>query len=487
MADTNRSRLSVVGEIQQGIVPTVTFAGLGGSNLLRVRKTSEGINFPKSTKVSDEIREDRNITNLIDMGGQVGGNIAFEMYAPGQSSDQNLFLQTAYCSQFLDMRFIANVDGGGAGGQFAATTITLAAGFLNVMPIVGDIISLRNTGNGNDGAYQVTTVAGQVLTLAALPGFGASPLNVGPSSPGMTISFAGRFYASGPTISATGLITFPAAHSLPVVPGQWIKLANCTVPAMNTFVRVFSTTSTTIQVDSRPAGWIATTAQPNFYVFAGSYLRNGTQENSFSLEQAVLDISAPYYSISSGCLIDQASFSFDTGAAVTGSYTVMGIGHSAGIGTTLGSPAPALTTRAMSSRTNVARMTFNGGSLSGLASAKSMSFAIANNLRAKPGIGSSGLIGIGQGNFSITGQMTSYFSDGASYDLYLSGGTASIATAYGIDNQYVLQTIPRLQMTSNQHTAGGSNQDISAVIAFQGLIDPMTGCAAQVDYFDFAF
>ncbi|HTV69806.1 MAG TPA: phage tail tube protein, partial [Rhizobiaceae bacterium] len=71
-AEASQSRLAYVPEVTPGTIPTnPTFQVL--------RLVNEGIRLAKETVISDEIRADGNVTDIIDVGRAVEGPIAGEL------------------------------------------------------------------------------------------------------------------------------------------------------------------------------------------------------------------------------------------------------------------------------------------------------------------------------------------------------------------------------------------------------------------------
>ena len=70
--DSSQTRLAFIAESTENTIPSTPAWQV-------MRYTSESLNYQKQTKVSEEIRADRNVSNLIDVGFRVGGDVGFEM------------------------------------------------------------------------------------------------------------------------------------------------------------------------------------------------------------------------------------------------------------------------------------------------------------------------------------------------------------------------------------------------------------------------
>lgn len=89
-ASANRASLRYVAEVTYGTTPATPA-------LKALRMTGEGLNANNETKVSDEIREDRNQQDLIQVGSSAGGSVNFELSA--KSFDD--MLEAALCSTWV--------------------------------------------------------------------------------------------------------------------------------------------------------------------------------------------------------------------------------------------------------------------------------------------------------------------------------------------------------------------------------------------------
>ena len=88
IAEASQTRLAWVPEVTIGTTPaTPTFQ--------TARYTSEGLKFGKQTVVSDEIRGDGNVTDIIDVGRSVAGPLAMELsYGTFDALFESLFRST---------------------------------------------------------------------------------------------------------------------------------------------------------------------------------------------------------------------------------------------------------------------------------------------------------------------------------------------------------------------------------------------------------
>ena len=72
MVDSSQTRLASIAEVTYGTTPS-------SPTFLEQRFTSEGLNANIENVVSNEIRADRNVSDLVQVGSSAGGPVAFEL------------------------------------------------------------------------------------------------------------------------------------------------------------------------------------------------------------------------------------------------------------------------------------------------------------------------------------------------------------------------------------------------------------------------
>jgi hypothetical protein len=176
-----------------------------------------------------------------------------------------------------------------------------------------------------------------------------------------------------------------------------------------------------------PAGWAADAgAGVALRVFAGDFLVNGTTIYSNTIERQYLDHAPVNYEYFNGQALNVLAVDAKRGAIAN--YTKTYIGKSATItpiraaGAT-GIPAPAF--GVLNTTSNVGRIGFNGSTISGPNFVLAASFNINNNYRAQKSVGVLGAVGIGNGEFTVTGQLQTYFGDASVYSQILNNTQVS--------------------------------------------------------------
>jgi hypothetical protein len=176
LASSNRAQLAFLAEVTPGTTP----AGNGTA----LRYTGESLDFAVQATQSNEIRADRQVSDLIQTGASGSGGFNFELSYKEYDTLLQAALQSTFNSFGTNGVFTPGVYAAGtAGAAVTATTITAQTGtpFTNV-PVGSWIKLYRATGTVTYFAL-VTGVTGTILTVSA-----ATPLAVFNTAAGDTIT-----------------------------------------------------------------------------------------------------------------------------------------------------------------------------------------------------------------------------------------------------------------------------------------------------------
>lgn len=151
-ADTARSQLYYLEEVTWGVTPAAA--------LKAMRFTGETLNFSIDSKQSNEIRSDRQITDLIRTDAQPGGNVNFEL-SYGAPDD---LLAGAFFNAWLTA---VNMTATIAAVSGSPDSFTDAAnGFITAGIKAGQWVKTSGfTNPANNGFFQVLTVAAGTITV----------------------------------------------------------------------------------------------------------------------------------------------------------------------------------------------------------------------------------------------------------------------------------------------------------------------------------
>lgn len=132
---------------------------------------------------------------------------------------------------------------------------------------------------------------------------------------------------------------------------------------------------------------------------------------------------------------------------------------------------------------NVVNISSGNGTLSD--PAKSIALAINNNLRSKDKIGHLGAFEIGQGQFVATGTLEVYFENNDLYRKIVNHEDVSLAFLIQDENGNAMGvTFPRVKLADGTPATGANNNDVMMSVNFTAIQDPATGVTMIVDLFD---
>lgn len=288
---------------------------------------------------------------------------------------------------------------------------------------------------------------------------------------GETTSFSAAYTAN--TITAGAAPTGPSALTNLQL-GQFFRVSHPANPNNGKVLRVSSSvapTATAITLDaSTPAivsaGGAGATVQ-------ASRLTNGVTESSFTYEKWLGDVGQ--FFAYRGQYIAKMALKFASASLLEGSFTLMGKDAVRTTATTLpGIPTASKTFEIQNAVRGVGQL-WEGGVPLTTTFIKSLDFTVDNNLRNQGAVGNLGPVGIGTGDFSVSGSVSIYFSatGGASiYDKFLSDTytalTFSDQDAAG--NGYIW-TLPRVMLKTGKVVAGSKNADFMAEFTFEAYAD----------------
>jgi len=482
MSDTNRVQVAYVEETTYGVVPTIT----GTTVMRQARITGESLNFNISNVVSNEIRQDRMVPDLVQSGAQAGGDTNYEMSFPLPRAflDQmmggamfNNWVQKAYKNNIVADTEVAGVSSGtgiytvDAGGTaFIVGAMVQASGFTNAV---------------NSGVFNVTATSATSVTTTN----SASVLEAAPPV-AATLQTVGHLFASADLVATASGLTCTAANFLTMglAVGQWIKIGGTgaafqfATAANNGFARIIAVSATSITLDNLPTGWGADAGTgKTMKIWFGDTLKNGTTVRSFAMEKGFLDVTQ--YLVFNGMIVGGMSLNLTAQQIATGNFSFLGSAATAA-GSSLGTPASPGTEDVMSAMANVARIWEGNASLGPNNFAQSFSVQVNNNLRAQQAIGQLALIGVGVGRCDVTGSMNCYFKDRTQYDKYVAGTPSNVNfRMFTAGKRALVCTIPNMEFESGQVVASGPNQDVMAQFGWRAKLDALTNSEISFDRF----
>jgi len=209
-----------------------------------------------------------------------------------------------------------------------------------------------------------------------------------------------------------------------------------------------------------------------FSSWATNILKNSTEEHSYSIEKAMLDIDE--YFLFTGMMVNSMTITLATSAIATGSFDFLGAGATLLQATNAAAVTAATSTEIMNCMGNVASLK-EGSSLTTLTGiyVQELSFTLANNLRPVYQIGSNIIGDIAVGKLDITGTLNAYFANDRLYDQFISGSASKLEFQIkdAANNDYTV-LFPRVKFESESITAPGQDQDVIDNLTWRALRDP---------------
>lgn len=192
MADSNLSGLYFCEEYAWGTLATGTFQEL--------RFTGESFSYNITNVTSGEIRDDRQITDLVQTGSETSGGFNFEM-----SYDTfNSFLEGALWDDWSTDLAISSIIAVTANGFTAGAAATGATGNFT-LATVGQWIEVRGSSNAtNNGYYQITGKSSYTaITVSPAP-----DAAIATTATGNVITIKGSYLRNGTTEHSYSVIRY---------------------------------------------------------------------------------------------------------------------------------------------------------------------------------------------------------------------------------------------------------------------------------------
>lgn len=487
MSDANRTAVRFIEESTFAVTPAAPA-------FQELRYNSSSLAYSPKTVISDEIRSDRQISDVILVGYETSGDISTEL------SYGNL--DTLMCGAlFSDWTLTperTNVTADSIITDVAASTgtytVSSGAAFATGMLV-------RATGFTNSANNGVFVSTGGSATSAVF-GSGAGMVNETAPPAGARLKVVGA-QAGAADVAA---ITSPANRltsttlnwtTLGLAVGMWVKIGGTAAgtkfatTANNGWARISAVAATYLEFDVVPAGWSADTGTgKTIRVFWGDYMRNGTTERSFTIEQAYEGLITPEYEYYTGMEVSNMSFEMSAQDIMKASMSFMG--SQATIGTTRFASATTVaapTNDVLNTSSHVGSIREGGSAVSGPNYVTAVKFSIDNNLRMQNAVGQAGAIGIGVGRANISGSLSTYFGSSA----LLAKLRANTATSYDFRLQdpsgtkaYIFD-MPRIKFSGGNPEVSGVDTDMMIELGFTAIRHPTLGYTIQaqrVEYYE---
>jgi hypothetical protein len=253
--------------------------------------------------------------------------------------------------------------------------------------------------------------------------------------------------------------------------GQWFRLTTGGINNGKLF-RVSSSVSPTSTVITLDAGTPATVGSSVATCSVQTRrLSHGTTQTSYTIEKNMTDVGV--FEAFTGMTPSKMAISIQSGNLSTINFSFMGKNAAMTTSTALpGTPVASYSFDIQSGVTGSSCQVWEGGAPLASTFVKSLSLDYDNALREQDAICSLGSVGIGSGTIALTGSMSIYFADKTLFDKFVANTNTSLAfsTMDGAGNGYVF-SLPVVNISSYQITAGGKDADMMADVQFTALRD----------------
>ena len=503
MSDTNRVGLRFFRSSQR-IAPIPG----GPFNLDQLRFTgTPSLAFVPNTIVSNEIRPDRQISDLILVGAEAGGDTGIEL---------SFEAFDALIEDALFSTYATTVEKLGTGEitAYGSGTITVDVGgdF-----IVGQIIRLQKlaTGDVGDGIFEITGIAVNVLTVNPLAGTATTAV-LGTETAGADtrINVTGFAAQTNGDISVVvsgsdAVFSFPAGAlddalgtGVPITIGAWLKFADFTTAGNNVWARAreVDLTADTITVDAQTGMATDAAATEQVQAFYGSRVENGAESigsHQNAVERRFEDHSPITRELFLGMALNNFNITLAPQAIAVGSLTWFGFNSA------VSDASPNYTDLYASLPVDVAAEQFDVYNTSndigrlgrgvdpidaaGVNFVLEATIEINNNLRRQPAVGVFGASGIGVGELSVTGTLSTYFDNDEILQIILTNEETSLdLITQGGDGRSMIFDLPRIKFSGGAPDVAGKNADVTIPGTYQAILDATFGYTISAQRVNFA-
>lgn len=202
-------------------------------------------------------------------------------------------------------------------------------------------------------------------------------------------------------------------------------------------------------------------------------IQNGVARKAFTIEKALGGIGGDNHQVFKGAEVSALSLEIASGQFITGTASFVARDYAIGTATVASVTTPASTNRFLNAVDEGVKLYVDGvDAANGLI--QSMNINIENSLRPQRAIGTGGkLAGMGNGRFSLTGQMTVYFNGLANPIWTAYKNKEAVEIKFKLPdadgNAYEI-TLYKVELMNAALTAGGLDQDVVLVIDYQAVL-----------------
>lgn len=507
-SDANTTSLAFCQESTYGTLP-------GSPDFKLLRLTGETLGHAKETIQSQEIRSDRQVPDLVEVGSMAEGGFNFEL----SFLEYQTFLQALLCGTITEYN-VSTVA-----GDIDATAQTFTAttpGDVADVPVGGFVKVTGATTAANNGYKRVIENDGDVITFA--------PGSFTTNATGDSLTFYTKTLRNGiirrsytfereviNSENAKYYQSYPGCYigdcalrveSKQIITGTFNvlgKFGQTASVSLNTNLLtaatgVLTATGNPSNSDTLTIGGKTYTFQTTLTNVNGNVLIGATASDSLDNLIAAINLGAGSGTTYAAATTVHPTVSAAAGSGDTVNLTAKTAGTAGNsIATTEGSSNLAFGAATLtggvahaylaSEEGDVLNGTSNLGTIQGSGGTytdklRVLAFNVNNNLRGKDALGELGNFEVGLGTFNVTGNISAYFADNTLYQALIDHDDNALGiTLEDSDGNVIAFTFPRIKWGAGNPNATAINTDVMLDIDFTAIRDAVSGVTMIVDFF----
>jgi Phage tail tube protein len=224
-------------------------------------------------------------------------------------------------------------------------------------------------------------------------------------------------------------------------------------------------------------------------VFSGDFLISASTKRSNTIERQYLDHSPVTFEYLRGMTLN--TLAIDAEAQAIATYTKNYIGRDAFLPNPMArlsgaTDIAASTFGVLNTSSNVVRIGFDGSTIVSPNFVLGASININNNIRAQQAVGSIGAVGTGNGEFTVTGSLQTYFGDPSIYQKIINNTLTSFDMRLGRSDgnrESLLFDFPSIKFSGGSPSVSAKNTDVMIDAGFQAIMHATLGYTVSIGRF----
>lgn len=212
--------------------------------------------------------------------------------------------------------------------------------------------------------------------------------------------------------------------------------------------------------------------------WAADVLKNGTVRRSFTFEETLELGATDSFSRFTGVVLSSGNLALTAREKATLGFDWLGQRETLATAIVAGATYAAPNTNGvMTASRSVAALTLAGAT----PKVRSLTLALANNLRERPEVGSLYSNEFGIGRCDVTGTIEAYFESNALYQSVLDHGEGALGFTIGdVTAEKYTILLPKIRFGDGERRVGGVNDDVMVSIPFRAVLDTTENCSIKI-------